>query len=273
VPGPDPIRVPLAYPIARHDQALAAFVDTWIALKRKDGTLDAAYKHWILGQDAAKSFDDASFRTLDVNLDDIDARHADRAKVGIASTPWQNLPVQIGILVVEPAISSTSISRRGEHRVFIAVGESDRVDMNVRKPIPADLLAQDICERRVRFESMNLCVITRCIKAVLSDIGADIQEHRSVAMACNPRQQVENLRLIRPEKEHFAIDVAVQPAAEAASKRARLERHWPRWTGELEETMSHTYTQPLPSCGYSDDSFNCCGHSPRARCSGSYRDV
>ena len=29
------------------------FVNTWIALKRKDGTLDAAYKHWILGQDAA----------------------------------------------------------------------------------------------------------------------------------------------------------------------------------------------------------------------------
>jgi Na+/H+-dicarboxylate symporter/ABC-type amino acid transport substrate-binding protein len=53
VPGPDPIRVPLAYPIARRDQALASFVNTWIALKRKDGTLDAAYKHWILGQDAA----------------------------------------------------------------------------------------------------------------------------------------------------------------------------------------------------------------------------
>jgi ABC-type amino acid transport substrate-binding protein len=53
VPGPDPIRVPLAYPIAKHDQPLAAFVNTWIALKRKDGTLDAAYKHWILGQDAA----------------------------------------------------------------------------------------------------------------------------------------------------------------------------------------------------------------------------
>ena len=33
--------------------ALATFVNTWIALKRKDGTLDAAYKHWILGQDAA----------------------------------------------------------------------------------------------------------------------------------------------------------------------------------------------------------------------------
>jgi ABC-type amino acid transport substrate-binding protein len=51
VPGPDPIRLPLAYPIGKRDQQLANFVNTWIALKRKDGTLDAAYKHWILGQD------------------------------------------------------------------------------------------------------------------------------------------------------------------------------------------------------------------------------
>jgi Na+/H+-dicarboxylate symporter/ABC-type amino acid transport substrate-binding protein len=53
VPGPDPIRIPLAYPVAKRDQPLAAFVNTWIALKRKDGTIDAAYKHWILGQDTA----------------------------------------------------------------------------------------------------------------------------------------------------------------------------------------------------------------------------
>ncbi len=53
VPGPAPIHVPLAYPIGKGDERLAAFVNTWIALKRKDGTLDAAYKHWILGQDAA----------------------------------------------------------------------------------------------------------------------------------------------------------------------------------------------------------------------------
>jgi ABC-type amino acid transport substrate-binding protein len=52
VPGPSPIHVPLAYPIGRSDQQLAAFVNTWIALKRKDGTIDAAYKHWVLGQDA-----------------------------------------------------------------------------------------------------------------------------------------------------------------------------------------------------------------------------
>ena len=53
VPGPDPIRVPLAYPIGKRDQPLATFINTWIALKRKDGTIDAAYKRWILGQDAA----------------------------------------------------------------------------------------------------------------------------------------------------------------------------------------------------------------------------
>jgi Na+/H+-dicarboxylate symporter/ABC-type amino acid transport substrate-binding protein len=52
VPGPDPIRVPLGYPIGKRDERLASFVNTWIALKRKDGTLDAAYKHWVLGQDA-----------------------------------------------------------------------------------------------------------------------------------------------------------------------------------------------------------------------------
>ena len=53
VPGPDPIKVPLAYPIGKRDEAFARLVNTWIALKRKDGTLDAAYKHWILGHDAA----------------------------------------------------------------------------------------------------------------------------------------------------------------------------------------------------------------------------
>jgi len=52
VPGPDPIRIPLAYAIGKGDQRFAAFVNTWVALKRKDGTIDAAFKYWILGQDA-----------------------------------------------------------------------------------------------------------------------------------------------------------------------------------------------------------------------------
>ena len=54
VPGPAPIRMPLAYPIARHDQGFANFVDTWITLKQKDGTIDALYDYWILGRSAAR---------------------------------------------------------------------------------------------------------------------------------------------------------------------------------------------------------------------------
>jgi ABC-type amino acid transport substrate-binding protein len=53
VPEPGTVKIPLAYPIGRHDQAFASFVNTWIELKRKDGTLDAVYRYWILGQDAA----------------------------------------------------------------------------------------------------------------------------------------------------------------------------------------------------------------------------
>ena len=52
VPEPDVVKVPMAYAIGQRDQALATFVNTWIELKRKDGTLDALYKYWILGQDA-----------------------------------------------------------------------------------------------------------------------------------------------------------------------------------------------------------------------------
>jgi ABC-type amino acid transport substrate-binding protein len=52
VPQPDPIKVPLAYPVARRDEQWAAFLNTWIELKRRDGTIDALYRHWILGQDA-----------------------------------------------------------------------------------------------------------------------------------------------------------------------------------------------------------------------------
>ena len=50
VPEPGMVKVPLAYPIARQDQAFATFINTWIDLKQKDGTLDALYRYWILGQ-------------------------------------------------------------------------------------------------------------------------------------------------------------------------------------------------------------------------------
>jgi hypothetical protein len=52
VPSPLAIRLPLAYPVARRDVAMARFLSVWIDLKRKDGTIQALYDHWILGRDA-----------------------------------------------------------------------------------------------------------------------------------------------------------------------------------------------------------------------------
>lgn len=52
VPHPLQVRLPLAYPVARHDLEAARFLSTWIDLKKKDGTIQALYDHWILGRDA-----------------------------------------------------------------------------------------------------------------------------------------------------------------------------------------------------------------------------
>jgi Na+/H+-dicarboxylate symporter/ABC-type amino acid transport substrate-binding protein len=54
VPQPRPVKVPLAYIVAGRDQALAQVLNTWIELKRKDGTIDALFGHWILGRDASR---------------------------------------------------------------------------------------------------------------------------------------------------------------------------------------------------------------------------
>jgi Na+/H+-dicarboxylate symporter/ABC-type amino acid transport substrate-binding protein len=52
VPGPDIVRIPLAYPLARHDGDWAHFINSWIELKQKDGTVDRLYQYWILGRGA-----------------------------------------------------------------------------------------------------------------------------------------------------------------------------------------------------------------------------
>jgi ABC-type amino acid transport substrate-binding protein len=54
VPEPEIIKIPLAYPIALRDQNWAHFINTWIELKRRDGTIGALYSHWILGKQAGK---------------------------------------------------------------------------------------------------------------------------------------------------------------------------------------------------------------------------
>lgn len=53
VPTPGLVKVPLAYPVARRDAAFAAFIDKWIELKRKDGTIERLYDYWILGRNAS----------------------------------------------------------------------------------------------------------------------------------------------------------------------------------------------------------------------------
>jgi ABC-type amino acid transport substrate-binding protein len=54
VPEPGIIKIPLAYPVAGRDQDWLRFINTWIDLKRRDGTVDALYAHWILGKQASK---------------------------------------------------------------------------------------------------------------------------------------------------------------------------------------------------------------------------
>ena len=55
VPEPDLVKVPLAYPMSRHGHRWETFVNTWIELKRRDGTIDRLYRHWILGKGAVKT--------------------------------------------------------------------------------------------------------------------------------------------------------------------------------------------------------------------------
>jgi Na+/H+-dicarboxylate symporter/ABC-type amino acid transport substrate-binding protein len=54
VPEPGVVKIPLAYPLTGRDPNWAYFLNTWIELKRRDGTIDALYGHWILGKQAGK---------------------------------------------------------------------------------------------------------------------------------------------------------------------------------------------------------------------------
>jgi len=52
VPEPGAIKIPLAYPLAKHDLDWARAVNSWIEMKQKDGSYEELYRHWILGQSA-----------------------------------------------------------------------------------------------------------------------------------------------------------------------------------------------------------------------------
>jgi ABC-type amino acid transport substrate-binding protein len=55
VPQPDIVTIPIAYAVGRNDQELLAFLNTWLDLKKKDGTITKLYDHWILGKNAERT--------------------------------------------------------------------------------------------------------------------------------------------------------------------------------------------------------------------------
>jgi hypothetical protein len=55
VPVPGAIKVPVAYPLAANDARWLSFVNTWLEVKRRDGTLPALTDHWVYGREAARA--------------------------------------------------------------------------------------------------------------------------------------------------------------------------------------------------------------------------
>src|SRR5690606_19099177 len=53
VPGLGEVKMPPAYPVAIRVTGSASILSTWIQLSRRHGTIDAAYRYWILGRDPA----------------------------------------------------------------------------------------------------------------------------------------------------------------------------------------------------------------------------
>ncbi|MHC4128190.1 MAG: cation:dicarboxylate symporter family transporter [Planctomycetota bacterium] len=52
IPDGHVIKQPLGYPVARGEWELKSLLDQWVALKAKDGAIERAYAHWILGRQA-----------------------------------------------------------------------------------------------------------------------------------------------------------------------------------------------------------------------------
>ena len=52
LPRPELISLSLAYPMANQNAEFVRFINTWISLKKMDGTVDTLYDYWILGKNA-----------------------------------------------------------------------------------------------------------------------------------------------------------------------------------------------------------------------------
>jgi ABC-type amino acid transport substrate-binding protein len=52
IPRPGVRKGLVAYPLPRGDRELVDFINVWLELKKRDGTIEALYDYWILGQNA-----------------------------------------------------------------------------------------------------------------------------------------------------------------------------------------------------------------------------
>ena len=50
LPYPDIIAIPAAYAVPRSDQSMVAFLNDWLELKKRSGSIKTAYGYWIQGQ-------------------------------------------------------------------------------------------------------------------------------------------------------------------------------------------------------------------------------
>ena len=55
VPAPDLIKVPLVFVLPHEEPQFASLINTWIDLKRSDGTIQGLYDYWILGRAAVSA--------------------------------------------------------------------------------------------------------------------------------------------------------------------------------------------------------------------------
>lgn len=50
VPKPRIVQVPMSYPMPPNDQEWLNYVNTWLELRKNDGTVDILFDHWIMGE-------------------------------------------------------------------------------------------------------------------------------------------------------------------------------------------------------------------------------
>lgn len=52
VPRPGAVKLSMGYPVPRGEREWLRFLDEWVQVKQKEGTVDALFQHWIEGRGA-----------------------------------------------------------------------------------------------------------------------------------------------------------------------------------------------------------------------------